>query len=60
MKSLKIPFHAPIYYDYSDPRSAEELTRHGFNMMPCASKNVRESIMAIKGTPLHETKDSVA
>lgn len=58
LKGLKIPYHEPIYYDYSDPRSAEELTRYNFNMIPCASKNVRESIMAIKGRPLHITRRS--
>ncbi len=58
MKGLKIEGHTPIYYDYADPRSAEELGRHGFNMIPCASKNVRESILAIKGRPLYVTEDS--
>lgn len=58
MNGLKISRHIPIYYDYSDPRSAEELTRHGFNMIPCASKDVKQSIMAIKGRPLYVTEDS--
>jgi len=58
MKGLKIGGHIPIYYDYSDPRSAEELSRHGFNMIPCASKDVKQSIMAIKGRPLYVTEDS--
>lgn len=59
MKGLQIDTHTPIYYDYADPRSAEELTRHGFYMIPCATKDVKQSIMAVKGKPLFVTKDSI-
>lgn len=58
MKGLKIERYTPIYFDYADPRSAEELSRHGFNMVPCAPKSVKESIMCVKSKPLHITRDS--
>jgi phage terminase large subunit len=58
MKGERIEKNTPIYFDYADPRSAEELTRHGFKMIPCAAKNVRESIMAIKSKPLNVMSDS--
>jgi phage terminase large subunit len=58
MKGLSINPHTPIYYDYADPRSAEELERHGFRMVPCASKDVRESIMQVKSRPLFITQNS--
>lgn len=58
MKGLRIDNYTPIYYDYADPRSAEELTRHGFYMQPCASKDVKQSIMAVKSKPLNVTKGS--
>lgn len=59
MKGLQISGNTPIYYDYADPRSAEELSRHGFNLVPCAPKSVKESIMCVKSKPLHITRDSV-
>lgn len=59
MKGLQIDTYVPIYFDYADPRSAEQLSRDGFNMIPCAAKNVRESIMAVKSKPLSITSDSV-
>jgi phage terminase, large subunit, PBSX family len=58
MKGLQIDSHTPIYYDYADPRSAEELSRHGFYMQPCATKDVKQSIMSIKAKPLFVTRSS--
>lgn len=59
MQGLQIDKYSPIYFDYADPRSAEELTRHGYNMQPCASKDVKQSIMAVKSKPLFITSNSV-
>lgn len=59
MAGLQIDKFCPIYYDYADPRSAEELSRHGYNMQPCAAKDVKQSIMAVKSKPLFITSRSV-
>lgn len=47
-----------IYCDYADPRSIEELNRHGFNAEPCERKDVKESILKIKSMPLYVTQRS--
>lgn len=59
MAGLQVDKHSPIYYDYADPRSAEELSRHGYNMQPCAAKDVKASIMVVKSKPLFVTSRSV-
>ncbi len=58
LNNLGIDKYDEIYCDAAEPKTIEELARHGFNAKP-ANKDVTEGIRAVKGTPLFIQQDSV-
>lgn len=50
--------YAEIYADSAEPKTIEEIYRHGFNIKP-SDKDVTEGIRKIKSMPLYIDKDSV-
>lgn len=50
--------YADIYADSAEPKTIEEIYRHGFNIKP-SDKDVTEGIRKIKSMPLYIDKDSV-
>lgn len=58
LADLGIDRYDEIYCDAAEPKTIEELARHGFNAKP-ANKDVTEGIRTVKGTPLFIHQDSV-
>jgi phage terminase large subunit len=58
LTNLGIDKYDEIYCDAAEPKTIEELSRHGFNTKP-ANKDVTEGIRTVKGTPLFIQQDSV-
>jgi hypothetical protein len=58
LKQIGINSYDEIFADAAEPKTIQEISKHGFNIKP-ANKDVREGIRCIKGMPLIFHQDSV-
>jgi phage terminase large subunit len=58
LKQIGINSYDEIFADSAEPKTIQEISKHGFNIKP-ANKDVREGIRCIKGMPLIFHQDSV-